>query len=197
MPSSTHTKKRLTYVLKENNNKTLLGIPDASARINRTFPLYSRLEEAMETSMTTLDKDDHPRHSLGVTTLALDTATQLSGKPGPEGILYTSGKDGLVASWQLGIQTRQRNRRYGTDSPVEHFSEKFEIEREPQSAPIFRQCVQTHTDHCNDILLAMQNQVLISASSDRTVKAWRPHGDAQVPTVVGTHADFVKVLSHA
>ncbi len=39
----------------------------------------------------------------------------------------------------------------------------------------FRQCVQSHTDWINDIILCNQNQTLISASSDRTVKVWNPH----------------------
>lgn len=202
MPSSSSTQKRLTYVLKENSSKCLLGLPDASARINRTFPLYTHLEtfdNGMESSATTLDKDDHPKHSLGVTTLALDTSTQLSGKAGPEGILYTSGKDGLVASWQLGLKTRRRSVRYGTrDEPVKHFEESYQLDTQPIEQPTFRQCVQTHTDHCNDIVLAKQNQVLVSASSDRTVKAWRPHAeDNHMPAVVGTHGDYVRVLSYA
>ncbi|TIB36930.1 hypothetical protein E3P84_00581 [Wallemia ichthyophaga] len=202
MPSSSSNQKRLTYVLKENSSKYLLGVPEANARINRTFPLYTHLDtldNGIESSTTALDKEDHPKHSLGVTTLALDTSTQLSGKSSPEGILYTSGKDGLVASWQLGLQTRKRSVKYGTnDEPVKHFEESYQLDAQPIDQPIFRQCVQTHTDHCNDIILAKQNQVLVSASSDRTVKAWRPHAeDNHMPAVVGTHGDYVRVLSYA
>lgn len=68
--------------------------------------------------------DGHPRHCLGVNALALDLSTVLAGpssrdegsskrKRTPEGILYTGGRDGLVAAWELGLPTRRRKRRYG------------------------------------------------------------------------------------
>ena len=49
-----------------------------------------------------------PRHRLGVSSLALDTTTQLVSRPSPEGILYTGGRDGLIIAWDLNIPTRQR-----------------------------------------------------------------------------------------
>lgn len=55
----------------------------------------------------------HPRHRLGVSCLALDTATQLVGRNTPEGILYSGGRDGLVVSWDLNIPMRSRTQRYG------------------------------------------------------------------------------------
>ena len=55
----------------------------------------------------------HPRHRLGVSCLALDTATQLVGRSAPEGILYSGGRDGLVLSWDLNIPMKQRMQRYG------------------------------------------------------------------------------------
>lgn len=50
----------------------------------------------------------HPRHRLGVVSLALDTSTQLAGRTAPEGILYTGGRDGLVCSWDLEIPMKRR-----------------------------------------------------------------------------------------
>jgi len=55
-------------------------------------------------------RDTTPRHRLGVSSLALDTTTQLVGCPSPEGILYTGGRDGLVISWDLKIPMRKRTR---------------------------------------------------------------------------------------
>jgi WD repeat-containing protein 48 len=55
----------------------------------------------------------HPQHSLGVPALALDSSTQLAGKDTPQGLLYTGGRDGLVASWELGIGMKRRKRRIG------------------------------------------------------------------------------------
>jgi len=51
----------------------------------------------------------HPRHRLGVASLALDAATQLLGRDSPEGLLYTGGRDGLVISWELGAHMRKRS----------------------------------------------------------------------------------------
>lgn len=55
----------------------------------------------------------YARHQLGISSLALDTTTVLSGTDAPGGILYTGGKDGLVASWELHVpHTKRRGRRY-------------------------------------------------------------------------------------
>lgn len=45
--------------------------------------------------------------------LALDTSTTLSGRPGPEGILYSGGRDGLLAAWEQGTSMRRRKHPYG------------------------------------------------------------------------------------
>lgn len=50
----------------------------------------------------------HPRHRLGVVSLALDTSTQLAGKDAPEGILYSGARDGLVCSWDLELPMKRR-----------------------------------------------------------------------------------------
>lgn len=69
----------------------------------------------------------------------------------------------------------------------------------PSKAPkatIFRQQVQAHTHWVNDILLAQNNTALVSASSDITVKIWRPHSEeSQVPNNIGLHSDYVKCLA--
>ena len=53
-------------------------------------------------------KDNVPRHRLGVSSLALDTTTQLLARPSPEGILYSGGRDGLVIAWDLHMPMRKR-----------------------------------------------------------------------------------------
>ncbi|KAF9003076.1 hypothetical protein BDQ17DRAFT_1306080 [Cyathus striatus] len=50
----------------------------------------------------------HPRHRLGVASLALDSTTLLTNKSAPEGILYSGGRDGMVISWDLGISMKKR-----------------------------------------------------------------------------------------
>lgn len=50
----------------------------------------------------------HPRHCLGVTSLVLDTSTILQNSQSPGGILYSGGRDGLVASWELNVPHKKR-----------------------------------------------------------------------------------------
>ena len=60
----------------------------------------------------------------------------------------------------------------------------------------FRHQVQAHTHWINDIVLAQNNQALVSASSDITVKVWRPHAhDNSRPQTIGLHEDYVKTLA--
>ena len=48
----------------------------------------------------------------------------------------------------------------------------------------------------NDIILTQNNSALVSASSDITVKVWRPHSqDGQLPQTIGLHSDYVKCLA--
>lgn len=50
----------------------------------------------------------------------------------------------------------------------------------------------------NDIVLAQDNTALVSASSDVTVKVWRPHDhDASVAQTIGAHSDYVKCLANS
>jgi WD repeat-containing protein 48 len=64
----------------------------------------------------TFTRERQPRHRLGVASLALDSATQLLGRPTPGGILYTGGRDGQVLAWDLGLPYRQRSRTHGINS---------------------------------------------------------------------------------
>lgn len=48
----------------------------------------------------------------------------------------------------------------------------------------------------NDIVLAQNNTALVSASSDLTVRVWRPlSNDSEAPQTIGQHADYVKCLA--
>lgn len=64
------------------------------------------------------------------------------------------------------------------------------------TASTLRSQVQAHTHWINDIALARNNQALISASSDVTVKLWRPSAsDGLPPQTIGLHSDYVKTLA--
>lgn len=73
------------------------------------------------------------------------------------------------------------------------------LNNEPPKKPpatAFRQQVQAHTHWINDIVLAQQNEALVSASSDITVKVWRPAAqDVIPPQTIGLHSDYVKCLA--
>ncbi|KAJ7504339.1 hypothetical protein B0H11DRAFT_1981747 [Mycena galericulata] len=86
-----------------------------------------------------------------------------------------------------------RRRRPPNELPHEG---QWEMDGEPSKPSLFRQCVQTHTDWVNDIVLCNYNQTLVSASSDGTVQAWSPHASgAPDPTTIGTHNDYVRCLA--
>ncbi|GJN91586.1 hypothetical protein Rhopal_004609-T1 [Rhodotorula paludigena] len=140
----------------------------------------------------------------------------------PGGILYTGGRDGLLCSWELNLPTKKRRRPYGRNRPeddeevaldsddddvaiVSDPPDQWEIDddavRRLSSPPKarFRQCIQSHTDWVNDIVLANHNRTLVSASSDSLVLAWNPHSsdhhDQVTPTPIGRHADYVRCLA--
>lgn len=81
-----------------------LGLPDAPSEEVRPFgPRYHVLQP---NNTAAAPAATHPTHCLGVTALALDTTTVLHGSDSPRGILYTGGRDGLVASWEQGVPMR-------------------------------------------------------------------------------------------
>ncbi|KAK4684516.1 WD repeat-containing protein 48, partial [Tremellales sp. Uapishka_1] len=200
----------------------------------------------------------HPRHCLGVTSLAVDTSTVLANADSPGGILYTGGRDGLVASWELGISHRKRTgARYEGGKKVQWerigdgaemydedddeddledeeswsseeedlgdswiglstngkgrrrpakgevpYEDQWEVDKEDlavhQPPPTrFRQSAQTHTDWVNAMLLCNFNQTVITASSDRTIRAWSPHTADLTPALIGRHRDYVRSLAWA
>lgn len=60
----------------------------------------------------------------------------------------------------------------------------------------FRKQTQAHTHWINDIVLTQSNAALTSASSDLTVKVWRPHSEQDRSTsTIGLHDDYVKCLA--
>lgn len=115
-------------------------------------------------------------HRLGVNGLAVDANNS---------ILYSGGRDGVICAWDLNLDLST------TRSPVAE-----DAKRPPSPATTLRNQAQAHTHWINDIALAQSNQALVSASSDLTVKVWRPAAqDALPPQTIGLHTDYVKVLA--
>ncbi|CAG8554257.1 4650_t:CDS:2, partial [Scutellospora calospora] len=118
----------------------------------------------------THNKDDHG-HLLGINSLALDTTTLNPETGKPEGILYSAGRDGVIASWDLHLPFRDKKNKNINGSihkSIESFNEindmgdmlkkNWEIDDvdlTSQSPPpsTFRQSFQSHTDWVNDIIL--------------------------------------------
>ena len=105
-------RRRISYVLPflpSINPAPLLWLPphgfDRNGSIN---PILIPTSEKHPNLEQKVHQGGSPRHRLGVSSLALDTTTQLISRPSPEGILYTGGRDGLVIAWDLNIPMRQR-----------------------------------------------------------------------------------------
>ncbi|EEY17905.1 WD repeat-containing protein [Verticillium alfalfae VaMs.102] len=114
-------------------------------------------------------------HRLGVNGLAIDKTNA---------ILYSGGRDGVVCAWDLLDMKAGAAGLATTDST------------KPKSSTKFRAQTQAHTHWINDIVLAQNNTALVSASSDLTVKVWRPHSETQKDAItIGEHADYVKCVA--
>ncbi|KAL6852190.1 hypothetical protein J3F83DRAFT_561492 [Trichoderma novae-zelandiae] len=116
-------------------------------------------------------------HRLGVNGLAVDT---------DNAILYSGGRDGMICAWDLNLDLRPRND--VTDDTPAH---------PPKSTTTFRAQTQAHMHWINDITLAQHNTALVSASSDLTVKVWRPHSqeDSARAQKIGEHDDYIKCVA--
>ncbi|KAI1158305.1 WD domain-containing protein [Nemania serpens] len=117
-----------------------------------------------------LDHSSSGGHRLGVNGLAVDR---------DNAILYSGGRDGVVCAWNLGLDLDRVSGSATKQIPT----------------TTFRASTQAHTHWINDIALVSHNTALVSASSDLTVKLWRPEtGDREAHTI-GQHADYVKCLA--
>ncbi|KAF1841182.1 WD repeat protein-like protein [Cucurbitaria berberidis CBS 394.84] len=116
-------------------------------------------------------------HRLGVNGLAVDPQSS---------ILYSGGRDGVICAWDLHLDLSKN-----TDER-DPFADSAAASYKPPPTQ-FRQQVQAHTHWINDIVLAQNSSALVSASSDITVKVWRPAAaDPLPPQTIGLHTDYVK-----
>ncbi|KAF2145762.1 uncharacterized protein K452DRAFT_244090 [Aplosporella prunicola CBS 121167] len=120
-------------------------------------------------------------HRLGVNGLAVDPYNS---------ILYSGGRDGVICAWDTNLDL----------APPDHkewHGSLDDASSKPAAPPtVFRQQVQAHTHWINDIALAQNNEALVSASSDLSVKVWRPAAqDVIPPQTLGLHSDYVKCLA--
>ncbi|KAI0402982.1 WD repeat-containing protein [Xylaria palmicola] len=117
-----------------------------------------------------LDHSSSGGHRLGVNGLAVDRENA---------ILYSGGRDGVVCAWNLDLDF-----------------DRFPSCRAKQTpTTTFRASTQAHTHWINAIALVSHNTALVSASSDLTVKLWRPSTGSSEAHTIGQHADYVKCLA--
>ena len=108
---------------------------------------------------------------------------------------YSGGRDGVICSWSL--DTAQSHPEGLTSAPyISNGQAAIRNSRDGLHSRAWQAPVQAHTHWINDITLAQNHSALISASSDLTVKVWRPYAEDDVlPQTVGLHSDYVKCLA--
>ncbi|TVY15335.1 UBP9-binding protein [Lachnellula arida] len=125
-------------------------------------------------------------HRLGVNGLAVDSH---------QSILYSGGRDGAICAWNLNLNLNLESSP-DVENPFESAEDPPEPTPKSKASTTFRAQTQAHTHWVNDIVLAQNNTALVSASSDLTVKVWRPFSDdLEAPQTIGQHADYVKCLA--
>jgi len=104
------SRRRVSYVIPPPlGSVPYLRLPPCGiSRLGSVAPLLLPSQRHVEEQGDSPTWSRHPRHRLGVASLALDTSTHLAGRNAPEGILYTGGRDGLVLSWDLGVPMKKR-----------------------------------------------------------------------------------------
>lgn len=124
-------------------------------------------------------------HRLGVNGLAVDST---------QSILYSGGRDGAICAWNLNLDLKNA---IPSENPFESPEDPpTESSPKKQRSTTFRAQTQAHTHWVNDIVLAQNNTALVSASSDLTVRLWRPlSNESDAPQTIGQHADYVKCLA--
>lgn len=99
----------------------------------------------------------------------------------------------MICSWDLDLDLRPG--RSNASNRISSTSSSHAAPKKPESST-FRRQVQAHTHWINDIALTQNNSTLVSASSDSTVRVWRPHSEsAGLPPSIGKHGDYVKCLA--
>lgn len=100
----------------------------------------------------------------------------------------------MICAWDLGLDLRSNI--YDNENPFTSPEDTSARAPKKSKSSSFSKQVQAHTHWVNDILLAHSNSALVSASSDITVKVWRPQSeDNQMPETIGLHSDYVKCLA--
>lgn len=127
-----------------------------------------------------LDSSSRKSHRLGVNSLAID--------PTNSGTLFSGGRDGIIAAWDLKMTLALAPARYDDDGS--------EVQVTSTNGDSTYKCgLQAHTHWVNEIAVSSDYQNIYSCSSDTFVKCWRPNAfQNDKAETLGSHADYVKCL---
>lgn len=148
------------------------------------------VQEKRTVTFALLDEGTSASHRLGVNSLTSTCASVW----GTARELFTAGRDGSVRCWRDFDEARGARHASGGHS---------DGAGDAAVGPRLQYTVDEHTDWVNDLALVMDGDLasaVISASSDRTIKLWRPEEDGGAPTrhyTLRQHTDFVKALAYA
>ena len=100
---------------------------------------------------------------------------------------FSAGRDGALYAWSLNEKSPAGESGLGE-------TETSSARSSPKST--YQQHVQAHSHWVNDLVLVDQNQAVVSASSDASVKLWRPSAEScSAVHTIGRHTDYVKCLA--
>ncbi|KAI7898188.1 WD40-repeat-containing domain protein [Cokeromyces recurvatus] len=137
--------------------------------------------------------NEEQMHCLGINSLAIDTSFHnKTGDNAEGGVLFSAGRDGIVAGWDLNMKFKRE---------IINSGEKWKLDLQSQTItpkPTCKIFSQMHTDWVNDIVLCENGTCVVSASSDRTIKLWKPYSDTPNSSyTIGWHTDYAKCLTYA
>lgn len=97
---------------------------------------------------------------------------------------YSGGRDGIVCAWDVNFNQSGAASNDATNPPAK--------------TKLKAQCP-AHMNWINDITLAQNYTAVVSASSDLSVKVWRPYSeeDNKRAIAIGEHADYIKCVASA
>jgi WD repeat-containing protein 48 len=117
----------------------------------------------------------------------------------------------VICAWDLGVDLRGKPSVYDVtaqSSPhsaasgtppgrAGSFSTRTVTPHQHPPPTSLRYQVQAHSHWVNDVTLVHNHQALVSASSDISVKIWRPTAFGNAPPLtIGSHTDYVKCLAY-
>lgn len=119
-------------------------------------------------------------HRLGVNSLAIDRSN--------DGTLYSAGRDGIIAAWDLKMTLSHGIDRYDDG--------KYQTQPTAiRGDATYKRGIQAHTHWVNQIATSSDAQSVYSCSSDTLVKCWRPNAFVNDKAeTLGSHTDYVKCL---